>query len=579
MKRMSYDSLIELSRKHQLPIAAVDENTAPADKKQSQIQILLHHSRRNSTSLSVENLIKRATSSNTSPLPTDPGQSLISQLKLRPSRSKIPPPTSIKPPNPRRLYSQAVSADKQNRPGQALNLLLILKPLTPLDGRVYSRLSRLYKSTGQVELARAVLKEGLEVCRGIDRGYLLHGLSSFEIGADRIELLKEAIDLGVVNARHALGMEYMKNNELLKAFNILDFESKNHRIYHLKGEVLRKMRKYVEAEEAFFSGLKVSSNYGKSFFYTSLGVLRYELNDLSTARQFFEKSIEHNSRHAQGWLALGYLEEEGKVWERALRVFEGDIRRDGKWVMVYASYARFLKERGELSQAVKILSKAAIIFENDIKLIIDLGKVLKAKKDELKAREVYREGMERFKDVELWRAAGELEMDLMQYESARRIFQAAVRFKGGSRREVGILLAVWGVCEWSLKEEKRAGELFEQAEGRLEGNEESWVTLLHAKMEWSRENRHMASYLTKRAINLDPEAEGAYRFWAKVLEEDALVKEETVDDVKKRADALMIERDMNEAVGEVGIGTSWLMRKRGKRNEQGLDERWALVVD
>lgn len=174
---------------------------------QSQIQILLHHSRRNSTSLSVENLIKRATSSNTSPLPTDPGQSLISQLKLRPSRSKIPPPTSIKPPNPRRLYSQAVSADKQNRPGQALNLLLILKPLTPLDGRVYSRLSRLYKSTGQVELARAVLKEGLEVCRGIDRGYLLHGLSSFEIGGDRIELLKEAIDLGVVNARHALGME------------------------------------------------------------------------------------------------------------------------------------------------------------------------------------------------------------------------------------------------------------------------------------------------------------------------------------------------------------------------------------
>lgn len=212
-------------------------------------------------------------------------------------------------------------------------------------------------------------------------------------------------------------------------------------------------------------------------------------------------------------------------------------------------------------------------------LVADLGKVLKAKKDELKAREVYREGMERFKDLELWRAAGELEMDLMQYESARRIFQAAVRFKGGSRREVGILLAVWGVCEWSLKEEKRAGELFEQAEGRLEGNEESWVTLLHAKMEWSRENRHKASYLTKRAINLDPEAEDAYRFWAKVLEEDALVKEETVDDVKKRADALMIERDMNEAVGEVGVGTSWLMRKRGKRNEQGLDERWALVVD
>ena len=78
--------------------------------------------------------------------------------------------------------------------------------------------------------------------------------------------------------------------------------------------------------------------------------------------------------------------------------------------------------------------------------------------------------------------------------------------------------------------------------------------------------REPKSFVHSPAINLDPEAEGAYRFWAKVLEEDALVKEETVDDVKKRADALMIERDMNEAVGEVGIGTSWLMRKRGKRN-------------
>ena len=130
-----------------------------------------------------------------------------------------------------------------------------------------------------------------------------------------------------------------------------------------------------------------------------------------------------------------------------------------------------------------------------------------------------------------------------------------------------------------MKEEKRADELFEQAKSRLEGSEESWVTLLHAKMEWARENKPKASYLVKRAINLDPEAEGAYRFWAKVLEDDANVKRETVDDVKRRADSLMIERDMSEVVGEEGVGTDWLMRKRGKRNEQGLDERWALIVD
>ena len=176
-------------------------------------------------------------------------------------------------------------------------------------------------------------------------------------------------------------------------------------------------------------------------------MLRYEVGDVDGAERYFMKALENNSKHAQGWLALGYLKDEGGVYERAIKTFEKEVRRDGKWVMVYASYGRWLKERGELGKAVKVLSKAAIIFEDDVKLIIDLGKVLKAKKDELKAREVYREGMERFKDVDLWRAAGELEMDLMQYESARRIFQAAVRFKG-TRRELGILLAVWGVCEW-----------------------------------------------------------------------------------------------------------------------------------
>ena len=56
----------------------------------------------------------------------------------------------------------------------------------------------------------------------------------------------------------------------------------------------------------------------------------------------------------------------------------------------------------------QVFAKGSEIFRNDAKILIAYAKATADGKEELKARVIYRDGMERFDDVNVFKSAGEV---------------------------------------------------------------------------------------------------------------------------------------------------------------------------
>lgn len=219
------------------------------------------------------------------------------------------------------IYVASKYADKAGDRETSIQLLQTLLTVTPNDGRVYRRLSRMYNEQGEKLKARSVLQMGLQ--KQPENPWLWHGMAQLlnndgsEDSTTRIrKSYQKAIQLDPTFAHsyHALGTFEHTQGNIAQAMRILKQGVKycpsNHRLHHALGDIYRGARLFEDAERAYHRALEHGSPINFSFAYSALAAVAFERDEMNAARKWLRRSVQlNNGRHAQGWVSLAQLEE------------------------------------------------------------------------------------------------------------------------------------------------------------------------------------------------------------------------------------------------------------------------------
>lgn len=219
-----------------------------------------------------------------------------------------------------KLYLDAKHADQAGNIPMAKIYLYKLLQVTPKDTRVTRRLARLEMEEGNMEKAREILQSGLRhMPQNAD---LLHGLGVLESKCDNMDsarnLYKKAIKSRTTfaNPYHALAtLEHSQGNIRIATAVLragLTHCPSNHRLHHALGDLYRDAKMLDMADKEYRKGIKCLEaeerrtgkdlTWCKSFFYTGLSYISYEVGNKYECRQWLRKSVDGNNQmHSQGW--------------------------------------------------------------------------------------------------------------------------------------------------------------------------------------------------------------------------------------------------------------------------------------
>ena len=308
------------------------------------------------------------------------------------------------------MYNSAKEADQRGDVEGSKALLLQLLSLTPQDGRILRRLSRMEQQKGDLQQARSYLLQGLKIPNSNTQGYFYHALGVMEVQQTNHKQARahftKALELkpNFPNVYHAWSrMEYSQGNiklavRLLKKG--LFYSKTNHRLYHELGNLYREAGLYARAEECLQKGIDLikrdpKQNFPLSFLYTSLSYVYYDMHGYHEAKLWLEKALSVNNLHAQGWLALAQLEEsEGNMqlaeqtYLKATSFYESFMERKkrnqsggDRWSTVYLSWGRM--EKNDL-KSMEIYQHALKFFPNSWSVWYELIAVVSKNKRNFK---------------------------------------------------------------------------------------------------------------------------------------------------------------------------------------------------
>ncbi|CAB9522141.1 tetratricopeptide repeat [Seminavis robusta] len=221
------------------------------------------------------------------------------------------------------MYAAAKTADKNGDRVLCKQILHKLKEATPHDGRIHRRLARMEMEEGNVYQAREILQDGLR--SNPDNAYLWHGLGLLEVKAGNDDASSKCfmkaiqLDPAFPNAYHACATREHTKGHIANAMKLLkaglQYCPTNHRLHHALGDLYREAKLLDMAEKSFRRALEHSPEVSRSFAYTSLSHVAYELGDIQACRSWLRKAINlNNGRSAKGWLSMSRLEEsEGNI--------------------------------------------------------------------------------------------------------------------------------------------------------------------------------------------------------------------------------------------------------------------------
>ena len=515
----------------------------------------------------------------------------------------------LKPPDlglsVKSLYYQAVSLDKTGYPLQSYKTLSRIVEINdgrnlPTEGKVWCRMSRLLHDDGLVDEAVGVLNRALINCKDnkASISYITHSLAMIHLkhsDYDTARMLWERDDGNhCVNKFHAWGRMEVKLNNHQKALDVINEGlgrfSDNHRLYHARGGLHREMGEFNKAEIDYLSGLNVCKNaWNEAFLHTALATLYTDWDMVELARSSARDGIRCNHNHAEGWIAASMIEEiDGNVhaardlYKRGWKVMLS-TKKLGKWIQFVQQYCRFEEVQGNKDEASRIYSRAVEIWKDDWMLWMHWGKLEGDNLNELKAREIFQIALQKCRGRSLtpYRVAAELEMDLMQYDRARDIFENGFKVwrednKQGGKRGTGELkkflsisgmendftgsiqkktsssssssihssqsqyatlstltplLHHWGICEWQIGRFDKAKKLFKQAVKCTQGEGGSnkiraWVYLTMSRFESSSPNGSLSRsslYACRSALS-DPTISEVWLNWGEVLSKQGELK-------------------------------------------------------
>lgn len=255
--------------------------------------------------------------------------------------------------------------------------------------------------------------------------------------------------------------------------------------------------------------------------------LEYGRGEAAEARRTLRLLTTTSPMWVEGWLALARLQEEEGDAKGArdtyAEVLDTEVGRGA--VQLWQSWARLEEVAGDRRAASAVYARASLHHEGDAELWVQWAKLEVDRGNGLKARELMERALaaaapQPAAEARVYSAYAELEMELMQYDRARRLFFKGVLASDGDAACAHslALLHSWAVCEWQLGEPDRARTLFERAARLATTPEAAYAWQWFAHFERAQGNAALALHYVQRSINLDNAVADAWELYAALLE-------------------------------------------------------------
>ena len=132
--------------------------------------------------------------------------------------------------------------------------------------------------------------------------------------------------------------------------------------YAGKGLVLKKLRRYPEAEEAYKKSIELDPSAPKTYF--NLGVLYRELDEFDKAIEVYKSALKYDPTLAKANYEIGNTYFIRKDFNNAIKFFSNATEIDMNYANAYNALGRSLIELGRYSQAINELNKVVAIKPN-----------------------------------------------------------------------------------------------------------------------------------------------------------------------------------------------------------------------
>lgn len=445
-----------------------------------------------------------------------------------------------------------------------------LLELTPLDGRVWRRLSRLAKDRGDLFLAEGYIYRGLELLPLNE--YLWASLAELDKVKGDYDSAREhfaralEIDPRMVAIYHSWGRMESKCGNLKTANKLLErgmtLSPTNSRMLMAMSILKDQFGKREDALALLDYGLSVFGQDDHPHLLHSRAIHFVKHAQTSEAREILVSLTETHPRFEASWLSLARLEEDSGNIDVCRELYKRVCLRKGKThsVELWQSWASMEVQANNLAGAAEVYTGASVRFPKDVNIGVQWAIIEHLLGDSLKAKEIMAETV-RISPTNPWAYlnAAILEFELNRFSSARGLFFKGFLFSGGGgssavklpkskkfridpkanaedNKGVVNLVMSWAIMEWQLEAPMRARQLFSLAirlassKSQLEtsqlGKEGSsnraspvdpWLWLYFASFEKSQGNLVRAQNYIARSIQGNNQEPMAWKLWASLV--------------------------------------------------------------
>lgn len=444
------------------------------------------------------------------------------------------------------MYSVSKQADQMGDRALAKRILYELKSATPHDARIYRRLARMEMEEDQIDTARSILLEGIDLHP--DNAFLWHGLGQLEGRAGNFTAQRQhwemamRVDPFVPHSYHALGTFDHAAGSIASAMKILkrglQYCPTNHRLHHALGDLYRDAKLLKMAQKCYQKAIQHGPNVSHGFGWTSLAYVAYEEGQFEQCRSYLHTALRDEGRCANAWVALAQFEESlgniaaarsaaetgiahyerllmqrhkctvpkdsvtvrNPLWRQRIPTF----RSGDRFHNVYRNWLRLEMRYGRLETAEDVYERAIAAFPREYKIRIDMAQYYQQLNLLNKARQVLVSACDST-HADPYRLLAELEMRQKNYMAAQKILYSGALAVSQSRVGVPELFYIWALCEWHLGHFSHAEKLLDYtiAASWTESLPKALIWYTRARLEWDRKEMSRTQHFIGLCLSED----------------------------------------------------------------------------
>jgi len=418
------------------------------------------------------------------------------------------------------MYENAKSVEKRGDWRLALKTYNELLKMDPSNGKIYVRVSMLFRRLRKIDACRNILRRGLHA--NPTNAIIWQNWADIECKEGNVELARKLYKHALsANSRlHSIynswGSLEARLGNVAKARELLNkglkFNPDNSRLLYSLGVLEDRQHNPELARRLLMRGLKLEPD--NSYLHQALALVELKAHRVSNARECLRRATKVDPKNTMAWLTWAQLEELQGQKDVARRYYRiGSQINSADSITVWQSWARMEEKIGHDEDAIWIYSEAIASGFADALLYNEYGLLLRKIGRRRDALEVFRRGLgvddhcsQLYKSI----ALGLVEDGSI--EQARRVFSVGER--KGIGRDVAKLLHAWAALEWQEQEKATAREIFQRAVkvDRTCG----WLWMWFGRFELEEENFDLARHFFACSINADPRDGSAWRGWAEL---------------------------------------------------------------